>query len=561
MTPVSPLRLMLWLKWTLLWRGYRRNALKVISAIFSLVIFVPLSLGAAWAVWTLAQGQSDLAPIVARDTLALLYLLWIITPLLGFQLNESYDLTKLFAYPVSYQRIFAGSVLGSLLDLPVLLSLPTFAVLVRLFSPTLPAALLNVVILLLFLGHTLALGQAITLALTGFLRSRRFRDITIVVFPLIGMSYYIGQRLFFQQMGFVSPAHLLEAPVWRVAEWLPPGWAASGLAASGMGLLPALIPVLLLAAVTYLTLWVAATTMEKLYLGDAGPNFPQARTKIASRSRIPGTPQAKNALLARLPADIAAVAGKEWTYFRREPQYKAMLVQIVYTIVAIAIPVLLPMTSGRMFAGGAFWQSDWVLFGVSGTLLLSTLPLLFNMWGGEGAAITFLFSLPTSRRSMLLGKNLAHGAVALLINGAGLLAAAVVTGRAGGLPLALAWVCLALPVLLAAGNLVSIQFPHRMLVRGQRWSKGSVSASSDGAGCAYGVLYLLAYGVTFLALLPALAAVLLPTLLGASPFWYALSLPLAFAYALTLYVLLLGQAQTWLLSREPEIVAKIVPAD
>ena len=138
---------------------------------------------------------------------------------------------------------------------------------------------------------------------------------------------------------------------------------------------------------------------------------------------------------------------------------------------------------------------------------------------------------------------------------------AALTGHWKSLPAAGAWVILAAPLLLAAGNLVSIRFPHRMLVRGQRWQRGGLAAAGDGSGCAYAFLYALAYGATFIALLPVLAAVVLPGRWGIPTFWYALSLPLAAAYSFGLYVILLKQAESWLLAREPEIMQKIVPGE
>ena len=237
-----------------------------------------------------------------------------------------------------------------------------------------------------------------------------------------------------------------------------------------------------------------------------------------------------------------------------------MAVNSLYTLVAIAAPILLPLSGGA--ASTLSYLGDWLLFGFSATLLLSLLPLLFNLWGGEGAAVTVLFSFPTRRRALLLGKNLAHGALLLILNVVGLFLVAGLTNRWGALPLALVWTFLACPVLLAAGNLVSVRFPHRMLVRGQRWSRGGMATTGDSSqGCAYASLYLLAYGATIIALLPAAAAVLLPRLLGGPSLWYALTLPLAALYSGALYVVLLGQAETWLLAREPEIASRIVPAD
>jgi len=108
---------------------------------------------------------------------------------------------------------------------------------------------------------------------------------------------------------------------------------------------------------------------------------------------------------------------------------------------------------------------------------------------------------------------------------------------------------------------VSIRLPHRVLVRGQRWSRGGMAAASGGMGegCGYLFLYLAAYLGAFVAVLPCVAAVLLPGRFGIAPAWYALSLPLALAYALVLYRVLLGQAEAWLLAREPEIAGRIVP--
>ena len=47
----SPLRLLLWLKWTLTWRGYRRSRAQVASAVISLLVFLPVSGFAAYGIW------------------------------------------------------------------------------------------------------------------------------------------------------------------------------------------------------------------------------------------------------------------------------------------------------------------------------------------------------------------------------------------------------------------------------------------------------------------------------------------------------------------------------
>jgi hypothetical protein len=265
--------------------------------------------------------------------------------------------------------------------------------------------------------------------------------------------------------------------------------------------------------------------------------------------------------LARLPADIAALMGKELAYLHRDPQYKAVLVQMVYTVVVIAFAVLLPGRS--MPALGHFGiLADMPLMGVAAALVLATSPLIFNLFGAEGAAVTVLFSFPAARRRILMAKNLAHALMLTLLNAAGLTIAAAVMGRWAGLPLVFTGAMIAMPILLAAGNLVSIRLPHRMLVRGQRWQRGGAAAAGgDGGGCAYAFLYMIAYFITGIAVLPILAALILPAFASAPALWYAMSIPLAAVYSGGLYVILLGVAESWMMSREPEIAAAVIPPD
>ncbi len=554
----SPLRLMLWLKWTLTWRGLRRSRSRLIGALLFLLAFLPLSGLCTYGLWALTGDYPALAEPLARDALAFIFLLWAATPLLGFPLNESFDLTRLFVYPVSPTRLFVGALLGGLLDRAVLLVLPVLLVLLWRASSGPIAFALALCLLALFLLLTLALGQMVMLLLIGLLRSRRFRDLTIVLFPLIGMGYYVGQRVLMRRMeaGTLTVPVLVQSPVWRLADRMPPGWAAWGLDAARRGHNgEALLALALLGAATASIVAVAVTALKTLYIGDIGPLRPRAVAAVPVR---PASPRLSLPAPRLLPPQIAAVAWKEWTYFLRDPQYKALAVQSAYTLVWLAASVALPSLRR---GGWGFLPGEGLLLGISYALLLSLSPLLFNQWGGEGAAITALFSLPMPRRALLLGKNVAHGALLLGVCALGLTAAAALGHAWAALPLVGASVLLAVPPLLAAGNLVSIRFPHRMLVRGQQWGRGGRASAADGtgSGCAYSFLYATAYGATLVTLLPVLAAVLLPGTFGIPALWRALTLPLAAVYSVVLYLILLRQAETWLLTQEPEIVARIVP--
>jgi hypothetical protein len=302
---------------------------------------------------------------------------------------------------------------------------------------------------------------------------------------------------------------------------------------------------------------VSSNTLKRLYQGDATRLPAQGGAVAAKPGRAEGG--AAN-LLSRLPEDVAAVVGKELTYLVRDPQYKAMAVQRLYSLMAIAIPIIVPSYRyGRHFSMHAYGGVAFI--GVGSSLLLAMTPLAFNIFGSEGAAITVLFSLPTRRRSILIGKNLAHFVVMAILAVVGLGLVSVVTHRWSDLPLALLTVLISAPVLFAAGNLISVRLPQKMLMRGQRWQRGGLGGPGNGAGCLYNLAYMGAYLATIVTLIPVGAAVLVPEFLHA-PFWlYLITIPLATLYAIALYLLILGTAEVWMSDREPEIAERIIPAD
>src|SRR5712691_10089700 len=103
------LRLMLWLKWKLLARTYRGSASALFGAIIAILIFLPLSLALATG---FAYGFMALAPPLnehlLRAVLLGVYLFWLVTPLLGYALSDTYDISKLFLYPLTSRQVFTG---------------------------------------------------------------------------------------------------------------------------------------------------------------------------------------------------------------------------------------------------------------------------------------------------------------------------------------------------------------------------------------------------------------------------------------------------------------------
>jgi hypothetical protein len=551
------LRLLFWLKWKLMWRSYRSNTTATVGVLLTILVFLPISLVLAVAT---ALGYVALDPPwnehLLRGVLLGVYAFWILSPLIGYALNDSYDITRLFVYPVSLRQIFLGAVCGSVVDFPVLLLLPTFLGALIGFTHSPVSFGLVVLPLALFLFHTLSLSQALILVSAGVLRSRRFRDIVMVLIPLLWMAYYVFSQMLSRNAVHVDWKAFVGSRAWDMLSYLPPGLAARAVAASGQGefLLTGMY-LAALGAFTVAAVYLAAWLIQAVYAGEeVGPG----RRRRAGAQPVPpvrtapSAPNAVNAFSRSLPPVVQAVADKEMKYFFRDPYFKIALMNLVYMLFVGVF--MLWRQSGHggnstLFNTGAMW-------GVTGLLLLSEMQLLFNFFGPEGGAATVLFLFPGSRKQMLIGKNLPTFAALSVVNITFLLILASLAGALGMLGPLFLWMELALLVFLAVGNLVSIWFPYRLTAQGWR-----MRPRSAGQGCGYGLIYLGVFFAGITLLLPVLLGLVLPAFEVIPPAWFGLTIPLSGVYAIALYVISLRMAEPLLLQRETNILERLCQTD
>jgi ABC-2 type transport system permease protein len=128
--------------------------------------------------------------------------------------------------------------------------------------------------------------------------------------------------------------------------------------------------------------------------------------------------------------------------------------------------------------------------------------MIFNNLGSEGTGIQMLFLSPTPLRTVLLAKNLLHGALFCVV---AFLAAVFATFRLGWPNATLAattaaWVLFAVPTNLAAGNLLSITMPYRVNLGRLSRQRGSQASALVSMliqllviGCGVGVMELCAF--------------------------------------------------------------------
>ena len=351
----------------------------------------------------------------------------------------------------------------------------------------------------------------------------------------------------------VDWSSFLQSRAWEIVSLLPPGFAARSIGAAGRGeYLLSLGFLLGLLAFTAGTVALAGWLIEQVYAGEGGDRVLGVGRRVTEKARVTSIGSRRSAEAVRpdtrlrLPPVVEAVADKELKYMRRDPYFKIALMNLVYMLVVGALAFL-----GRPEPASGAGQRPAMLWGVTALMLLSEMQLLFNSFGTEGAAATLLFLFPSSRRQILIGKNLTLFAALSAVNLLLMLMLAALAGALETFGPLFAWMELATIVFIAVGNLTSIWFPVRVVLRGWRIRQQSASR-----GCGYGFLYLALAAAAYALLVPVLAALLLPSF-WVSPAWYALTLPLAVAYAAGLYTLSLRLAAPLLLQRELILVERL----
>ena len=539
-----------------------------------ILIFLPFSIGLSLFAWYVisASVMPDKAHWLEL-ILNSIFLFWILIPIMGYSLSDSYDVSKLFAFPLSMRQLFTGALLGSILDRPVILMLPVLlATLLGFFINPL-AGLISALAILLFLFQTLALSQSILMLGSAVFSSRKFRDTILLALPFIWMVYYL-RFVFNNSMRNTNWLEFTHTPIWGFILWAPPGWASKAIVSAYQGDLSlALLYLLGTAGFTFGTIYLASALLGKVYSGDMivaptkatvlpdvatskpsfqFPLFAKGENEAVSSDAYRETP----GVLKRIPSQILAVAGKEFRYLTRDPYYKMILVNLFWPIIILYLinnKSFAPAGADSSIAGPGFLENGAV-WGMAAVMLFSQFQLPYNIFGTEGGAINLLFLYPTPRKYLMLGKNLFHFCLLSSVNLVYSLAVLILKADVLLSALVFTQLELNLIVVLGIGNVFSLYFPVRAVMKGWR-----VAQKNSSQGCAFALLYMTAFLASYLILIPVFAAIIMPTIrsLGMGTGWFGVTIPLALLYTLSLYGLSLLLADKLIKTREEAIVTKV----
>jgi hypothetical protein len=553
---MNQIRDLLWLRLRHTFGFHRKRVTAIVTAAVSIAAGLSFALGAYFgglvALWGLPAETSRQ---LLNGGLSLLYVGWLISPLVGISMNQSFDVSKLLLFPVSPRRIFAANILGSLLDPFTLTFLIALAAIPVGLANGVASGLMMALLVLVFVFHTISFSQALLTLLWGLMKSRRIRDLWKVVAAVFGMVFWAVYNIGSRRMSADTVAYALNARPAQFTRFLPSGWTADAAFALSRGdTIAFLWRFALLVAICAATVALAGSLLARIYTGDIEIAALAPRDKPVSppdQGRASGRLRRAN-VFDFLPAPAAAMARKEWMTFGRDPVVKIEILRGIFFALVMPFIVVLSGSNSGVSQMTAEYGGPAIIGYVFLTAFVATTSISLNLLAREREGFTLLVTLPTPRVWYLLGKNtaaLALLAPTLLVVA---LASCAWTGRWDLLPGTFVCAVAASLMTMGATNVGSVWFPMPLAQKGQ-----NPLTQPRGAGCLPSLLGLLALPVMLALAAPIPAAVLIPAITGHQT-WMWLTVPASVLYACFLYVALTLMAGASFMRREPEIVATLL---
>ncbi len=432
---------------------------------------------------TLRLAPADVALEVATVVFAVFLAGWAVVPLLAFGLDDTLDPSRLALFPLGTGRLATGMFAASVTGVWPLASLAVMAGAVVGLATGIGGVILGLVAVLLHFALCVVLSRLVTTSLSGILRTRRGRDVLAVSVIFFILAAQLPNLLL--NGGLSADPRAVLHDVASVLSWTPSGVAARSIADGG---LPAVAGSALLAVLVAGVGWLWIAALRRALVSS------DASTQGASVRNSQG-------LLVRILPDgpLAAVAGKELKYARRDPRGRVGW----FAAVAVTGIMAFSMYGESDGAAGSFLA---ILPACIGALMISIQGC--NAFGIDGRSLwTNAVAYGTDRdwRTDIAGRHLAVATIAVPLL---ILLATVAALLAGDVVWAVPAVLTAWGVLgagLGVGALTSVLMPYTVPERLNAFT----GAAPGQGGIAFAGSFAALIGTGLLAL-----PIVLPVLLG-----------------------------------------------
>ena len=314
--------------------------------------------GSLFAAYSIATTPASHSAALSAERLTLLltslFGLWVFGPLLVGGVDDSLDPTRLALLPLRRSELRKGLVVGALLG-----PLPFGTVIVltgAVIGFRSPARLLPLTVAAgtLALLANLALSRALAVSLAFAGRSRRGKDLSILLASLGAAAIFLGT----QSLRFLSDA--AKSQILRSLRWLPPGQITQAILELRRGLL--LQPCIRLAAIGSIcalgfSIWLRG--IDRLVVDPDAIRHSSATRSSHIHALIP------KSLRRWVSHPTVVLASKELRYLSRSPQRRSSL--IISVVIGTVFALLQSMRFATSNPNAVFGAVVAALFGVHAT--------------------------------------------------------------------------------------------------------------------------------------------------------------------------------------------------
>jgi ABC-2 type transport system permease protein len=525
------------LKLALLRNGLRRsNWVQQAALALGALAGLPLAFGGFLLLALVPRAEPGAGLVLVEVVFLALFCGWGLFPLLSFAGDASLDPSRLALLPLRPGQLVAGLSVAACVGVAPLCTLVALGGAVVGFATLGPGLVLVVAAVLVQFLLCIVGSRALLTALSRQLRSRRARDLVIVVVGVTALAFNLALQVGARLAERLERSDL-EAlrPLARAIGWLPPGLAARALVDAGQGRLLAATAELAGAAlaVVLLGFWWWRSLEQVLTTAE-----PAARARPRTDAGLFPRP-----LRRLLPADQrGAVAAKELRYLARHPRLR--VAWLMSGLLGLGLIVFVAVTDGL--------QHPWMVLASLVMAFLASQNSL-NQFGFDGAAYWTHVAAGADPRGDLTGRNLASMLSGTLTTAVLALVLAAVTGGWLYVPVAL---CVGVGVLalsLGVADVVSVRFAYPLPDDASNlWA-----VQGTGQGCLVGLVQMLAFAAQGVLLLPLAALVVAGLVLW--PPALVLACPAALVYGGWLWRVGVGLGSAWLDGHQPELLASLSP--
>jgi ABC-2 type transport system permease protein len=477
-----------------------------------------------------AQHGKPAAVNIAETVFTVFALGWLVLPMLTFGLDETLDPARLMLLPLRPVTMARGLFAAALTGIgPVVTFVILLGAVVAVASGP-GSALVGVLAVAINLCLCVAGSRALTTSLSGLLRSRRGRDLGVLVGAVLSLTIFSADLAFQRSLitsasrGGISLGGDLTATA-RVVRWTPPGWTAHAIADAAAGRYGSAAIELGASAVVVAVLifaWIAALR-RALENADASTSVrPRQRGLATTRMRprpaqagapsLAGTvPPAGSVSLARM-ASVAwpwperawvsrslNTASRELRYYRRDPRRKQQLVSLAMPVILILVnSQVVPGRAGQ--SGPVHGLPTWpaVLGGILAGMFSTT-----NQFGMDGSALWMNVVATSSWRDLradMAGKSLAGASITVPVFAVLYAVLGWLTGNPAAAAGAFGIVLCAVGATSAVASVVSVLMPVPVPER----RASAFSGGGAGQGCLAGLTTLGGLLVSLILMIPLL---------------------------------------------------------